>query len=214
MAAKVQKQLDLQVSEQDREYLLSIAEKAEGTFESVYDCVVAVLGHLYEAVRETDVSKRLKRELILQTFLAELPPVSASFSTFKQYASGVASLYAAGVKVPGSWADCGTLVKAANADLGTGRKRAPSQASGMGKPGAKAAKLAGDNIADALLSVLKGKGKDKLIATMKRHGWVLIARADYEKLESDAAHARKLAKEQHGRSLKLAEAPQREAAAA
>lgn len=186
--AKAVPQLQVQMSDDQQEKLLAVADALETSLESCWTITREILLAMYPQVADANLSRAVQRLLLIDAFLSELPPVSNSARTFKQYAGMIGSLVVCGIKVPGAASDATALAKQANADLKIGRKRTPNPA----KKGEKAAKLAGDNVLDAVIAVLKnGKGGAKLIAGLRKHNWHIMPRGQYEKMESDLKHANK-----------------------
>ena len=187
---QVAKPYECVMSDADQAELISIAERLEAAQSEGWTFTRRVLTEMYEPMREQDQPGVLvKRTMLVENFLQYLPPVTPAYATFRQYAGMIGSLLVSGIKVPDSADDARTLVKAANADLGIGRKR---QAKAGGKAPAKDAKQGKDaaNVLDLILPILKAEGKqrDRFIAALRKHGWEVMPSMEADKLRGDAKH--------------------------
>jgi len=190
MAKKVDNaQVIGEMNEADQAEMLVIAEKLEAAQGEGWAFTRRVMSEMYAPIREAKQPGPLvKRTILIENFLMYLPPVTPAYATFRQYAQRIASLLVSGIAVPGSNDDADALVKAANADLGIGRReKAPKQ-----PKGAKGAQnnAAPENAIDVVLAVLKteGKGKAKFLAALRKHGYELMPVLEAEKLRGDAKH--------------------------
>lgn len=188
-AKQVAKPYECVMSEEDQAIFIDIAEKLEAAQSEGWAFTRRVMSEMFEPMREQDQPGPLvKRTMLVENFLSYLPPVTPAYQTFRQYAGMIGSLLVSGIKVPDSADDAKTLVKAANADLGIGRKRQP-KAGGKAPTKAQTGKDAA-NVLDLILPILKseGKARDKFLAALRKHGWEVMPILEAEKLRADAKH--------------------------